>query len=59
MGRLKEFLMLRDEMTEAKALEEISYCRIEFFDRLKYGISTDNILLEFFDIELNFIDDLY
>lgn len=58
MKSIKEVLMIRDGMTPAEADAAIKECRDELFERLDNGEMPEDILLEHFGLEDDYLLEL-
>lgn len=60
MKTIKEVLMTRDGMTAEEADEAIQICKAEFEERVREGdMKADDVLMEHFDLEPDYIFDLF
>ena len=55
---LKKVLMMRDEITEAEAEEQIAAARQEVYERLEEGDLPYDICEELFGLEPDFLEEL-
>ena len=59
IGTIKSILMKRDEMTEEEADEAIEDAKEDLYNRMAEGEMPFNICEEHFQLEMDYIDELY